>query len=146
MAYIVEATAEFERWWLDLDEAAQEHVAAYVQLLEERGPQLPHPYSSGIKGSKLDHLRELRIPHKGAPLRIFYAFDPRRHAILLTGGDKTGEKRFYVRMIGEAEALYAQHLATMNDGEKNHARKQAVRGSEGPDESGGSGARRRTGR
>ncbi len=55
-------------------------------------------------------MRELRIQCGGKPLRIFYAFDPRRAAILLIGGDKTGEKRFYKRMIPVADRLYDKHL------------------------------------
>ena len=55
-------------------------------------------------------MRELRIQAKGAPIRVFYAFDPRRTAILLIGGDKSGDKRFYKRMIRIADDLYDVHL------------------------------------
>ena len=55
-------------------------------------------------------MRELRVQSSGKPLRIFYAFDPRRSAILLIGGDKTGDKRFYDRMIPVADDLYDAHL------------------------------------
>ena len=51
----------------------------------ERGPDLPFPFSSGIKGSRHEHMRELRVQSSTKPLRIFYAFDPRRAAILLIG-------------------------------------------------------------
>jgi hypothetical protein len=57
----------------------------------------------------------------GKPLRIFYAFDPRRVAILLIGGDKSGDKRFYERMIPIADQLYDAHLAELKK-EKNHGR------------------------
>jgi hypothetical protein len=67
-----------------------------VELLEKRGAHLPYPYSSSVEGSKFSHIRELRIQSHGDPIRVFYAFDPRRVAILLIGGIKTGkEKRFY---------------------------------------------------
>jgi hypothetical protein len=66
-----------------------------VGVLEAKGPHVPFPYSSGIARSKHDHMRELRVQSGGRPVRIFYAFDPRRSAILLIGGDKTGDKRFY---------------------------------------------------
>ena len=56
---------------------------------------LRFPHSSGVKGSKHDHMRELRIQHQGRPYRVLYAFDPRRVAILLIGGDKTGDDRWY---------------------------------------------------
>jgi hypothetical protein len=55
-------------------------------------------------------MRELRIQSEGRPLRVFYAFDPRRSAILLIGGDKTGDDRFYERMIPVADELYDVHL------------------------------------
>ena len=75
--------------------AQQDDTADIVGLLEARGPSLPFPYSSGIEGSRHDHMRELRIQSGGNPLRVFYAFDSRRSAILLIGGDKTGNDRFY---------------------------------------------------
>ena len=78
------------------------------------GPKLPFPYSSGIEASRHSHMRGLRIQSHGDPLRIFYAFDPTRSAILLIGGNKTGqEKRFYKTMIPKADALYDEHLKTL---------------------------------
>ena len=87
--------------------------------MEQRGPNLPFPYSSGIYGSRHAHMRELRIQSSGKPLRIFYAFDPRRMAILLIGGDKTGDKRFYDRMIPIADDLYDEHLAELEKEKHN---------------------------
>jgi hypothetical protein len=88
--------------------------------LEQRGPNLPFPYSSGVRGSRHAHMRELRVQSGSKPLRIFYAFDPRRMAILLIGGDKTGDGRFYEQMIPIADEFYDQHLAELakerNDG------------------------------
>lgn len=81
-----------------------------VDLLIEKGPQLDHPHSSKINGSRHAHMRELRVQSGGKPLRIFNAFDPRRSAILLIGGDKTGDKRFYDRMIPVADGLYDAYL------------------------------------
>lgn len=106
----VEYTDEFGGWWSSLTEAEQIDVAACVELLEKRGPHLPHPYCSGINGSKHSHMRELRVQHKGRPYRVFYAFDPRRTAILLIGGDKTGMKDFYDVFVPIADRLYDQHL------------------------------------
>lgn len=79
----------------------------------EKGPNLPFPYSSGINGSRHGHMRELRVQSGGDPYRIFYAFDPRRTAILLIGGRKTGDDRFYDEMIPIADALYDIHLAQL---------------------------------
>ncbi len=81
-----------------------------VRLLEVRGPNLGFPHSSGIKGSRHSHMRELRTQHGGRPFRILYAFDPRRSAILLIGGDKTGDDRWYEVNIPIADELYDEHL------------------------------------
>jgi hypothetical protein len=113
VSWSVEYTNEFETWWRSLSESEQEDVAAMVAVLEARGAQLPFPYSSGVQGSKHGHLRELRIQSGGEPLRIFYAFDPRRTAILLLGGNKTGDDRFYERMIPLADRLYDEYLGEL---------------------------------
>ncbi len=106
----VEFTNEFGAWWETISSKAQAAVDAYITMLEERGPTLSHPYSSKVVGSRHTHMRELRVQHAGRPIRIFYAFDPRRVAILLIGGDKTGDDRFYEQMIPAADRLYDEHL------------------------------------
>jgi hypothetical protein len=113
MSWNVEYTDEFGVWWNGLSEEQQEDFAAIVRLLMEHGPQLPFPYSSGIEGSRHAHMREPRVQSGGKPLRAFYAFDPRRTAILLIGGDKTGDDRFYRTMIPIADRLYDEHLAEL---------------------------------
>ena len=60
-------------------------------------------------------MRELRIQSRGRPIRVFYAFDPRRTAILLIGGDKTGDDRFYKRFVPIADRLYDEHLQELID-------------------------------
>jgi hypothetical protein len=111
MAWDVEYTNELEAWWIsELNNAERESVAAYIALLEERGPVLDYPYSSAIRGSRFPHLRELRIQHKGRPYRVLYAFDPRRTAILLLGGIKKAGDRWYEVNVPVAERLYATHL------------------------------------
>lgn len=109
----VEYTDEFGDWWNGLTEAAQVSVDASVRLLEARGPQLGHPRSSGIARSKHAHMRELRVQHRGRPYRVLYAFDPRRTAILLIGGDKTGNDRWYEDYVPVADRLYDEHLAAL---------------------------------
>ena len=84
----VEFTDEFADWWASLNEDEQISVDHYVRLLEERGTTLGHPYTSHVKGSRHGAMRELRPQHGGRPLRVLYAFDPRRTAILLIGGEK----------------------------------------------------------
>lgn len=109
----VEYTDEFEAWWVGLDEPEQDDIAATVGLLAEKGPSLPFPYSSGIEGSKHEHMRELRIQHAGEPYRVLYAFDPRRSAILLIGGNKTGNDRWYAEYVPKADQLYDEHIRTL---------------------------------
>lgn len=106
----VEYTDEFEGWWNQLTVAEQESIAASVELLEVRGPDLRFPHSSGIESSRHDHMRELRTQHEGCPYRTLYAFDPRRTAILLIGGDKTGNDRWYEEFVPVADNLYDAHL------------------------------------
>jgi hypothetical protein len=106
----VEYSDEFEEWWDSLTEGEQETVSAFVGMLEEFGVTLGFPYCSDIRGAKISQLRELRPQHKGRPIRVLYAFDPRRMAILLIGGDKTGNPRWYDEYIPIAERVYFEHL------------------------------------
>ena len=102
-------TDEFRDWYESLTDGDADSVALGVERLEQMGVTLPHPYSSQIKGSKYA-LRELRVQSRGRPLRIFYAFDPLRNAVLLIGGDKTGDDRFYGHMVTEAERIWDDYL------------------------------------
>lgn len=110
MSWEVEFTDEFGDWWNGLSKEEQESLDASVRLLEEHGPSLGFPHSSGINNSKHSHMRELRTQHEGRPLRTLYAFDPRRAAILLIGGDKTGDDRWYDTYVPIADRLYVEHL------------------------------------
>jgi hypothetical protein len=105
----VVGTDEFATWFGSLDAAGREDVATSVDLLEARGLALGFPRSSAIKGASFA-LRELRIQSQGRPLRVFYAFDPARQAVLLIGGDKTGDARFYERFIPVAERIWKEYL------------------------------------
>jgi len=102
-------TDEFESWFLGLSTADADAVARVVGLLEARGLALGFPYSSALAGSRYA-LRELRVQSAGRPLRIVYAFDPKRQAVLILGGDKTGDDRFYERMIPRAEDIWEGYL------------------------------------
>jgi hypothetical protein len=110
MTWQVENTSEFGVWWMGLEDAVSKRIAAAVDLLATHGPALEFPHSSGILGSRHSHMRELRVQSGGRPLRIFYAFDPRRTAILLIGGDKTGKDRFYREFVNAADKLYDTYL------------------------------------
>lgn len=118
MSWEVEYTGEFEAWWATLGEKEQAAVAVTVGLLERMGPSLPFPHSSAIFGSRHGHMRELRSQCDGHPLRTLYAFDPRRVAILLIGGDKTGDDRWYDVFVPLADALYEEHLKEIGGKER----------------------------
>ncbi len=110
----VEYTDRFDGWWKGLTVEEQESVTFVVELLVQRGPQLDHPYSSSIAGSKHGTMRELRIQHHGQPYRVLYAFDPRRSALLLLGGCKTGDNRWYITNVPIADRLFDEHLDTID--------------------------------
>jgi hypothetical protein len=114
MVWEVEYTDEFFEWWESLSREERVSITGSVSLLEEKGPALSFPQSSGIHGSRHSHLRELRVQHKGRPYRVLYAFDPRRTAILLIGGDKTGNDRWYDTFVPVADRLYDEHIAELN--------------------------------
>lgn len=106
----VEYTDEFEEWWLGLTQEQQEALDDRVMLLAEVGPGLKRPVVGDIKASRHPNMKELRAS-KGGTLRVLFAFDPRRHAILLLGGDKSGQwDEWYRRAIPEADRLYDVHL------------------------------------
>ncbi len=115
MAWEVEYTHQFGEWWSELTEDQQDAIAARVLLLIERGPNLPFPFSSDVRSSRHGRMRELRIQRSGRPIRILYAFDPRRVSILLIGADKTGNDRFYQEYVPWADDLYDRHLQELRD-------------------------------
>jgi hypothetical protein len=109
----VEFADQFGIWWGGLAVEEQESIVPIVRLLEKHGPSLRFPYSSGIAGSRHSHMRELRIQHEGRPYRVMYAFDPRRSAILLIGGDKTGNDRWYDEFVPAADRIYDEHIVEL---------------------------------
>lgn len=106
----VEFTDEFSDWWKSLNEDEQESLTVSVNLLMVLGPALGRPHADAGKRSKHSNMKELRTQCQGKPLRTFYAFDPRRKAILLIGGSKSGDKRFYERMVPLADKILDEHL------------------------------------
>lgn len=110
VSWDVEFTDEFETWWHSLTEEEQAKVDASVRLLIHEGPTLDHPHTSSIAKSKHSKMRELRTQVGGRPFRVLYAFDPRRSAILLVGGDKTGNDNWYDIHVPIADKLYDAHL------------------------------------
>jgi hypothetical protein len=114
-AWKVEYTDEFEEWWDTLDADTQNAIDVAVGVLEQKGPDLSFPFSSGIKGSRHRRMRELRVQHKGKPYRVLYAFDRRRVAILLIGGLKADDDRWYERYVPRADDLYDDHLREIRE-------------------------------
>jgi len=106
----VEYTDEFGAWWETLSAGEQQAIDGAVGLLEQRGPGLGRPLVDSIEGSRHPNMKELRA----GTMRVLFAFDPRRSAILLIGGDKRDRwQEFYERMIPLADRLYDEHLAEL---------------------------------
>ena len=111
----VEHTNEFEEWWHDITEEQQEALDERVMLLAEHGPILKRPVVGEIESSRHPNMKELRVSKAGT-LRVLFAFDPRRHAILLLGGDKSGQwAEWYQWAIPQADDLYDTHLQELRD-------------------------------
>lgn len=116
MEWEVEYTDEFDAWWCKLSEDQQVVIAAKVELLEKHGPSLPRPHSDVIVTSKHSNIKELRGKSSKSVLRVLYAFDPRRAAILLIGGDKSGNDRWYEEFVPIADRLFDEHLTELKKG------------------------------
>jgi hypothetical protein len=114
MAWDVVFTDEFEGWWDGLTEDEQVSVNRKVILLQERGPALSRPHADVIHGSHYPNMKELRVQHEGRPYRLLFIFDPQRSAVLLIGGDKTGNDRWYDEYVPKADAIYTAYLAENN--------------------------------
>lgn len=110
----IEFTDQFGVWWSGLKEEEQEAVQAAVEFLEEKGPALRRPFAGPIESSRHANMKEL-IP-MGGNIRILFAFDPRRSAILLIGGDKTKRwTEWYETMVPIADDLYDEHLSSLRE-------------------------------
>jgi hypothetical protein len=118
--WAVATTAVFDRWFAELGEGGQAEVIAKVELLKLFGPQLKRPHADTLNGSKHANMKELRADTRDQVLRIAFAFDPHRSAILLVGGDKAGvgQKRFYKQLIATADVLYDAHLGALSAARK----------------------------
>jgi hypothetical protein len=115
MAWDVEYTNEFESWWNSLGEDEQEEIDRKVRLLEARGPTLPRPHADVIVQSRHPNMKELRGKIEQRQLRVLFAFDPRRKAVLLIGGDKTGDPTWYDRYVPIADELFDKHLRDVEE-------------------------------
>lgn len=104
---------EFEEFPLE----AKEELLAKTRLLREFGPTLGRPHADTLKGSSHANMKELRFKAADGVWRIAFAFDPKRRAIILVGGDKAGvkETRFYKSLIARADERLSNHLKKMQE-------------------------------
>ncbi len=128
MEWEVEFTDEFSKWWDGLTEAEQVDVNAKVILLQKIGPSLPRPHADLVHSSRHPNMKELRIQHSGRPYRVLFAFDPRRCAILLIGGDKTGEEaaKKMISEMGLAELREAMDLTQESLADTLHVKQASI--------------------
>src|ERR1700688_2014382 len=118
MEWKIEFTEEFETRWNGLTLSEQEAVNAKVMLLQKIGPLLSRPHADVIHASRHPNMKEVRIQHSGRPYRVLLVFEPRRCAMLLIGGDKTGHDPWYEEFVPLADDLYDAHLESMKKDEK----------------------------
>ena len=110
MAWEIEVSDEFKDWYDSLADGECASLHVVIDALEQLGPALGRPYVDTLKGSRFPNMKELRAQHEGRPYRILFAFDPRRCAYLIVGGDKTGDRLWYEETIRRADKIYARHL------------------------------------
>lgn len=120
MRWGTERTREFEGWWATLSKAEKAKVDASIEQLERAGPGAGRPLVDTVKGSRFPNMKELRPTQT---IRVFFAFDRRRMAVLLIGGDKAGQaKRFYRQMVMKADKIYDAHLLRITEGPNGNGR------------------------
>jgi len=115
MAWEVEVSDEFREWYDALTVEEWASVNGAVDALEQLGPALGRPLVDTLRGSRYPNMKELRVQHEGKPYRILFAFDPRRSAYLILGGDKTGAAKWYEEAIRRADAIYGKHLEEIGE-------------------------------
>ena len=130
MSWTVLLHEEFDAEFRELDEDLQDELLAHAKLLQEFGPQLGRPTVDTLKGSKHANMKELRFEWRRGVWRMAFAFDPKRRAVLLVGGDKSGtdQKRFYKRLIAVADGRLDSHLAALKTAERGSKRKESTGG------------------
>lgn len=116
----VEIGDEFLPEFCELPESVQDEILAHAQLLEKFGPGLGRPRVDTLKGSHHTNMKELRFYAADGAWRVAFAFDPRRHAILLVAGDKSGgsQTRFYEDLIRKADKRFDAHLLRLRQERK----------------------------
>ncbi len=118
MNWIINFEDDFETEFDELNEMVQDECFAHLKFLEKFGPELGRPHVDTLKGSKHANMKELRFNADNGVWRLAFAFDPKRKAILLVCGDKSGgsEKRFYKELIKRADTRFDKHLLKLKSG------------------------------
>jgi len=102
----------FEEELFDLSKAVQDEFAASAKMLKKYGPQLGRPHADTLEGSKYSNMKELRFKADNGVWRVAFAFDPKRQAIFLVAGDKSGvnQHRFYKKLIKIADERFSEWI------------------------------------
>jgi hypothetical protein len=118
MDWSVQFGDEFMPEFASFKPEVQDEALAVIELLREFGPQLGRPHADTLKGSAHANMKELRFSAADGVWRLAFAFDPKRKAILLVAGDKSGggEKRFYRELLRKADQRFEAHLQRIRKG------------------------------
>jgi hypothetical protein len=104
---------EFAIWLDGTPGGLRRKILSHVDLLERFGPNLGRPRVDTVKGSTFGNMKELRVQYKGEPWRVLFAFDTQRSAILLVGGCKAGDDRWYIENVPIADERFERHLRSL---------------------------------
>ena len=118
--WTVEIGDEFDPEFKQLHEDVRIEILALSRVLQQFGPQLGRPRVDTLNGSRHANMKELRFSAADGAWRVAFAFDPKRKAILLVAGDKSGmsEKRFYKQLIAKADKRFDEHLDRLKKKER----------------------------
>ncbi len=115
MKWVVKIDDEFQPEFDTLRKDVRIEILALSRLLQQFGPQLGRPHVDTLKGSRHANMKEARFRAADGEWRLAFAFDPRRRAMLLVAGDKSGgsARRFYRMLIRKADERFDRHLARL---------------------------------
>ena len=106
---------DFRIWFYQQGQGFQDETFAVLTVLAESGPKLGRPRVDTLENSTFKNMKELRVQYQGEPWRILFAFDPKRQAVLLVGGNKVGNKRWYKENIPIADKRYQKYLEILEE-------------------------------
>lgn len=119
MTWEIVYSSEFEQWLHALDLDSAKSIARSLGILKEFGPMLGRPHVDTQKGSQIRNLKELRTQCRRHVYRTLSVFDATRNAVVLIGGDKTGDSKFCQKIIPLAEEIYDDYLRRNTHEKKN---------------------------